>query len=124
MRNTKSTSQTHRRRAIYGILFVRDLPGRSYIPTCRLDRKTVVGHTDKSQTNKTGDNRVNNKCPLAAAVTAVHCVHRYIPIYRERCNYPARDCRRRSTGTASTDGQDNALCWRRINRRRRLPRPR
>lgn len=33
--------------------------------------------TDKSQTDKTGDNRVNNKCPLAAAaVAAVHCVYR------------------------------------------------
>lgn len=76
------------------------------------------GCTDKSQTDKTGDNRVNNKCPLAAAtaaaaaatavVPAVHCVYR-----------AAITPRARARTRPATDGQDNALRWRRINRRRR-----
>lgn len=81
------------------------------------------------KTDETGDNRAYNKCPLAAE--SVHCVYRAAITPRARSLPSTRSrphARRVFRRAAATDGQDNAQCWRRINRRRRRrprrPRPR
>lgn len=67
----------------------------------RRRRATAAGRggmpTDKSQTDKTGDNRVNNKCPLAAAATAARRLRRRSIVFTARQLPRALALRRRLT---------------------------